>query len=78
MNLEESKTCPYCELEDETTGHFLGTCPTFAMIRGEVFNTYYASLSDIFENHTIKDIVRYAAKTERFLEYKGPDPGGGQ
>ena len=77
MTLVDSKTCPYCELEDETTGHYLGTCPSFAMIRGEIFNTYYASLSDIFENHRITEIVRYAIKTERFLEYKGPDPGGG-
>lgn len=68
-----SKTCPNCEGGDETVGHFLGQCPAFAAIRGEIFNTYYASLSEIFDNHSISEIVRYANKTKR-LRY---DPTGG-
>ena len=77
MQLEDTKTCPLCEMEDETTNHFLGTCPALAQLRGEIFNKYYASISDIFEEHRITEIARYAAKSKRFLEYKGPDPGGG-
>ena len=78
MQQVETNICAYCETEEETTSHFLGTCPAFARIRGEIFNTYYASISDIFENHNIKEIARYAVKTKRFTEFDGPDPGGGQ
>ena len=67
MGLVPSKTCPKCEYEDETVGHFLGQCPAFAGIRGQVFHTFYASINDIFENHSILKIVKYANTTKRLL-----------
>ena len=68
INIVPSPVCDYCQQEDETVGHFLGTCPAFSMIRGEYFNTYYASLTEIFENNSILKIVKYAKRTKR-LEY---------
>ena len=76
MKLVDTKTCPHCEYAEETVGHFLGQCPAFARHRGECFNTYYASLSDIFEGHSILEIVKYAAKTKRFLLQEEKDQGG--
>ena len=68
IKIVPSPVCDQCQQEDETVGHFLGTCPAFSMIRGEYFNTYYASLTEIFENNSILKIVKYAKRTKR-LEY---------
>ena len=38
------------------------------MIRGELFDTFYASLTNIFENNNILNIIKYAKRTKR-LEY---------
>jgi ribonuclease HI len=76
MSLVASKICPYCEGADETVAHFLGQCPAFASLRGEYFNTHYSSLADIFGNHSIIVIVRYATKTKRFLRQEDKDQGG--
>jgi len=67
MHLVDSTTCPYCESADETVGHFLGQCPAFAWLRGEIFNCYYASMNDIFDNHSILKIVRYTNKTKGYI-----------
>ena len=67
MGLVPTKTCPSCGYEDETVGHFIGHCPAFARIRGESLHTYYASLTEIFENNSILKIVKYANKTRRLL-----------
>jgi ribonuclease HI len=72
-----TKTCPKCELEDETVEHFLGRCPFYAATRFEVFEEYYSTMTRIFEKHTIQQIVMYANKTGR-LKYdstKGSDEG---
>ena len=63
-----TKTCPKCELEDETVDHFLGCCPFYAATRFEVFGEYYTNMTHIFKNHTILQIVNYANKTGR-LKY---------
>ena len=76
MTLVDTKICPHCEYADETVGHFLGQCPAFAQLRGEIFNTYYASLQDIFDDNSILEIVKYAAKTKRFLLQEEKDQGG--
>ena len=67
MQLATSKTCPQCDYTDETVEHFLGQCPAFAGLRGEVFNCFYTSIADIFENHSILKIVSYANKTKRLI-----------
>ena len=76
MTLVDTKTCPHCEYADETVGHFLGQCPAFASQRGEVFNKYYASINDIFDDHSILEIVKYASKTKRFLLQEEKDQSG--
>lgn len=72
----DTKTCPHCEYAEETVGHCIGQCPAFALLRGEFFNTYCASLSDIFENHSILSMVNYVAKTKRFLFHENRDQSG--
>ena len=75
MKLVNSKVCPLCELEDETVGHFLGQCPALSRLRGDTFNSFYASLTDIFESHGILKIVGYAKKSKR-LQFKERDQSG--
>ena len=72
----DTDICPNCEYEKETVNHFLGQCPAFAQQRGEIFNSFYLSASDIFENHSILKIVKYAAKTKRFLYPENSDESG--
>lgn len=69
-----TKTCPKCELEDETVDHFLGCCPFYAATRFEVFGEYYTNMTHIFKNHTILRIVNYANKTGR-LKYDSTKGG---
>ena len=76
ITLVDTKICPHCEYAEETVAHFLGQCPAFAMHRGEILNTYYASLSDIFEDNSILKIARYAIKTKRFLPPERRDESG--
>ena len=76
MTLSDTKICPLCESADETVSHFLGQCPALARLRGEIFNTYYASISDIFENHSIAEIIKYAHKSKRLLLQEDRDQGG--
>ena len=72
----DTDICPNCEYEEETVNHFLGQCPAFARQRGEIFESFYLSTSDIFENHSILKIVKYAAKTKRFLYPENSDESG--
>ena len=67
MHLTTTKTCPQCDHTDETVGHFLGQCPAFARLRGEVFERFYISLTDLFENYSILKIINYANKTKRLI-----------
>ena len=75
MTLADTNICPLCESDEETVGHFLGQCPALARIRGEHFNCYYASMTDIFENFDILKIVSYAKHTKR-LDYEKKDESG--
>ena len=65
MTKSNSPLCEMCEDEEETTNHFIGTCPRWSQTRGEVLNTFYASLSDIVDTNKLKDIVNYVNKTKR-------------
>ena len=75
MKLVNSKICPLCESGDETVGHFLGQCPALSRLRGDTFNSFYASMTDIFESHGILKIVGYAKKSKR-LQFKEKDHSG--
>ena len=75
MKLVNSKTCPLCESGDETVGHFLGQCPALSRLRGDTFNSFYASMTDIFESHGILKIVGFAKKSKR-LQFKEKDHSG--
>ena len=65
INQVSTKTCPKCDMEDETVSHFLGQCSFYAATRAEVFNDYYISMTYIYERHSILQIVKYANKTGR-------------
>ena len=60
-----SKTCPFCEEEDETINHFIGKCPKWFTQRGLYFNTFYASLSEIQDTSSLTKIVNFANATGR-------------
>ena len=60
-----SKTCPFCNVEDETINHFIDKCPQWAVLRGRFFNTFYASSSDIMDTMSIHKIIDFARATKR-------------
>ena len=72
----DTDICPNCEYEVETVNHFLGQCPAFARQRGEFFSSFYLSTTEIFENNSILQIAKYAAKTKRFIYPEVKDESG--
>ena len=58
-------TCPLCEADDETVSHFLGQCPMLGNLRADLFNTYYATASDIVDRYSLAQIVKYANRSKR-------------
>ncbi|MEC9321196.1 MAG: hypothetical protein VX869_03345 [Chloroflexota bacterium] len=60
-----NKTCPFCQEEDETINHFIGKCPQWAALRGQFFNTFYASTSEILDMVNLNKIIQYAKATRR-------------
>ena len=66
MTLSDTNICPCCEYAEETVSHFLGQCPAHSLLRGEILNTFYSSLTDIFVSNSIANIVRFAHATGRF------------
>ena len=66
MKLENSPTCPKCGDEGETIEHFMGVCPYYAQLRGQVFNSYYLSISEICRHHSLKQILKFARDSKRF------------
>ncbi|MCP4489189.1 MAG: hypothetical protein GY820_18035 [Gammaproteobacteria bacterium] len=72
----DTNICPGCEYEEETVGHFLGCCPAYSWLRGGMFESYYLSINDIFDNFSLRKIVKYAIKTKRFLIPEDYDQSG--
>ena len=64
------KTCPHCEMEDETVTHFMGRCPKWSAQRGAYFNTFYTNISEIADNNTLNEIVNYINATKRLVPWQ--------
>ena len=45
--------------------YFLGRCPAYSQLRGDMFESYYLSINDIFDNLSLRKIVKYAIKTKQ-------------
>ena len=76
MTLIDTTSCTFCYHDEETVSHFFGQCPTFMQTRGKYFNTYYASVNDIFNQFNINSIISYAHSTKRFLLAEDRDESG--
>ena len=58
--------------EDETVEHFMGVCPYYARLRGQIFNDYYMSMTDICESHSLKQILKFVKGSKRLDIIKPP------
>ncbi|KAL5253960.1 hypothetical protein ACHWQZ_G013652 [Mnemiopsis leidyi] len=76
MNKTTTKECPLCGHHEETVNHFLGQCPALAQTRGQYFNDFYLSASDIFDNNHITTIINYVNKTRRLMDPEDLDNTG--
>ena len=76
MNKTTTKECPLCGHHEETVNHFLGHCPALAQTRGQYFNDYYLSATDIFDNIHITTIINYVNKTRRLMDPEDLDNTG--
>ena len=74
MKLVDSPLCENCGYEPETVSHFLGQCPAFGMIRGEVFNTFHCTLTDIKFDQSVATITKYINRTKRLAFSPSPNP----
>ena len=54
-----SKSCPHCDMEDETINHFIGQCRMWFNKRGRYFNCFYASVSEVVDNFSLDKIVGF-------------------
>ena len=71
MQISLSNKCQVCEDAcNETVEHFLGQCPAYSQARDEFFNTFYTYDHNIFDNHKIAVIVKYANRTKRLQFYE--------
>jgi ribonuclease HI len=69
-----SKTCPFCQDEDETVNHYLGACPRWSSLRAQYLNTYYDSSSNIMDNSNLKNIIHFAKASRRLdIDFVSPD-----
>ena len=67
MKLTPTPLCERCGYAPETVSHYLGQCPAFNQIRGEIFNVFYCSLTDIKETQSVGTIIKYINKTKRLI-----------
>ena len=65
MKLADSPNCPNCGAEEVTVSHFLRVCPYYARKRGEVFQDYYFSATDITSQHSLTRIIKFVEDTKR-------------
>ena len=61
-------TCPHCLAEEETVNHFMGQCPKWSSQRSALFTSFYLSVSDIVDNHTLTEILHYINDTRRLAD----------
>ena len=72
-----NKTCPFCQEEDETINHYVGKCPRWFVQRGQYFNTYYASISEIMDRSSLTKLIQFARATGRLEpNFESPDGNG--
>ena len=76
INRSDTPNCPYCTDTEETVAHFIGQCPAFSRIRGDILNTYYDSISDIMDNNSIDQLINFAIKSKRLLKEEDKDDTG--
>ena len=72
LKLVNSPACTKCGDEDETVEHFMGVCPYYARLRGQIFNDYYMSMTDICESHSLKQILKFVKGSKRLDIIKPP------
>lgn len=72
MKCVSSPTCPNCGDDKETVEHFIGVCPYYAQKRGEIFNEYYLTLTEITKQHSIRQILKFVEATKRLDEHNPP------
>lgn len=66
MRLISRPTCPSCgEDDDETTEHFMCSCPAFATLRKTILGNTVLSLT-AFRELALPDVVKFIRLTERF------------
>ena len=68
INKSDTKTCPTCELEDETVAHLVGNCPRLAQLRYQHLNTHYGNIETIFHQNNLLKILDFTHHTGRFKD----------
>ena len=76
INRADTPNCPNCSDIEETVEHFIGHCPTYLNIRGDILGTYYDSINNIMDNNSIDLIIKFALKTKRLMKNEDKDNSG--
>lgn len=66
-----SAICPKCELETETSEHYVGRCPAFTNSKWSILNTREATIEEIISSQGLGKLARFLKRTGRLLEYPG-------
>ena len=76
INRSDTSNCPNCTDTEETVAHYIGQCPAYSRIRGDIIGTYFDSINNIMDNNNIDLIINFALKTKRLLKKEEKDDTG--
>lgn len=68
MGLSDTAICPYCQMEEETSLHFLGDCPAFALCRSATLGDFTVPLGGGYQTLTPSSLLRFINASGRFQE----------
>jgi len=66
MKLRNDPLCPACGEEEETTFHFLGTCPARVQDRYSIFGSHLLEEAELSQVQPIS-LIRFARTTKRLM-----------
>ena len=66
LKISNTPTCPQCQIEDETTEHYIYKCTEYNEIRKEIFGSTFTPRMKPIRDIDHNKLIAYCKKTKRF------------